>query len=79
MAYTPPAPTTVNFTLQAYTPPSYNAVSFELEQGLAIVLGWVMIAGVWKTVDEMKVCISGVWKPVSEVKVCIGGTWKGLV
>jgi hypothetical protein len=36
---------------------------------------WILISGVWYSVDSMKILIGGVWQSVDSMKIIAGGSW----
>tara|TARA_B100000965_G_scaffold396352_1_gene411158 strand:+ start:17826 stop:18122 length:297 start_codon:yes stop_codon:yes gene_type:complete len=37
---------------------------------------YVLVSGVWKTVDSAKVLVNGTWKDVDSFNTNVSGTWK---
>ena len=44
--------------------------------GGSSLTAYVLVGGVWKSVDSAKVLVGGVWKDVDSFNTNVGGTWK---
>ena len=44
--------------------------------GGSSLTAYVLVGGVWKSVDSAKVLVGGVWKDVDSFNTNVSGTWK---